>query len=795
TPDGTGSARIGDFVQVYATYPGSGQFAYRAKPDCFTGSSILPPTDITNLFFKTTTSMGNNNITVRFSKWCAGEKVISPIYIVHIDDSGNPAPFLDLPWKYQEKGLSFDIAATAMTSYFDHEYPFLSTSLVEPPEASGNIIDFRGPPRSGRSYSLHDGYDWGRVAQAKNNEPVVAAATGSAQYVNTCGACGNAIHIDHGNGFQTRYYHLQKGGLITDVPGVSVPVEQGHQIGKVGFTGNVFPAGENGAHIHFMLVYDKNADGNFEDNIPDGLIDPFGWQSKDPDPWENYTFSYGGVDRTGMKSHYLWTTPLAGVTTAVPSNGKNTPVGSYEVITTASTNNNTEFELKAFLTPIIPPSIDLGVLGPGIVIDAFDILGNVITTFAGTYTLTVDFAEIDLSRYDPDTISLYSSSDGDNWIKEELTSIDLANKTATAELNHLTHFALMANRIDTTAPVTNVIFDGLMLSEDVFGNYVTVSLEASDGAGLGVDYIAYRFEGEDWQAYTEPISVASEGAHTIDFYAADKDENIEEVKSKVFTIEKDTTPPETSVNLIGELVGIDVYRSDVTIDFTASDGAGFGVDRTLYSMDGGEWQEVSSSILVSTDGEHTLKYYSVDRGGNAEEQQSTQFTIQHVYDTIPPEITIKFDTASKKFVYTATDSSGSASLVVNSLSQKTDEVIATDESDNELIVTLEKLRNPILSLNIVATNIETLQYGDEAVIRPGRNNLGVLYSTDRQGELKLLTQVLTSESFGNVVLHYDFGKDTTTIVETINKKIVTKKIGGMKLLQLSTNAGRLEYRY
>lgn len=39
--------------------------------------------------------------------------------------SPTPAPFLDLPWNYQAKGKSFNDAAMAINSYFDHSYPLL----------------------------------------------------------------------------------------------------------------------------------------------------------------------------------------------------------------------------------------------------------------------------------------------------------------------------------------------------------------------------------------------------------------------------------------------------------------------------------------------------------------------------------------------------------------------------------------------------------------------------------------------------------------------------------------------
>lgn len=220
-----------------------------------------------------------------------------------------PTPFLDLPWDYESKGMSFREAAMKINSYFDHEYPLVSVSLDEPDETNKSVINFKDNNRSNKRYSSHDGYDYGGLAKTKLNEPVLAAADGCAVYHYDIYS-GNAIFIDHGNFYQTRYYHLMGMDLITKSNTECIPVSKGQMIGRVGFTGNVDPPGEDGSHLHFMVIEDKNKDGNFQDNIPDGLTDPYGWEGKDPDPWPAYTFYYNGQERTGNDSHYLWMHPL-----------------------------------------------------------------------------------------------------------------------------------------------------------------------------------------------------------------------------------------------------------------------------------------------------------------------------------------------------------------------------------------------------------------------------------------------------------------------------------------------------
>ncbi len=456
-----------------------------------------------------------------------------------------PSPFLDLPWDYEGKGLSFNEAAQSINSFFDHEYPLLSApALSEPTIGTGTIINYLGPPRVDKPYSTHDGYDYAKTAKVNLGDAVLAAAAGDASYVNTCSACGNMIVIDHGNGYQTRYLHLQKDGLITDKLGDKVTVKARQQIGKVGATGNVKPTGDAGAHIHFGVFKDKNKDGNFDDNIPDGVTDPFGWQSNQPDPWETYTFFYNSKNRTGNKSYYLWTKKIDHLDATLTSNGGIFKTERFTLnFPNGSTNQNLILNLQS--SPIVKISNSLVSIGSTIIVTAKDALGNLITQFQKLFTVTVSFSGSDLSSYNLNTVAIYSSSDGVNWTKEP-TTIDLTNQTATAQVNHFTHFALMAERLDTTAPTTTANLSGDQGQPGWFRSDVKVTLDSKDNeGGLGVDYTMYRLPGGDWEIYVNPLTFTNEGHQKIEFYSADKDENLEDIKSVEFDIDK--TAPEAKI--------------------------------------------------------------------------------------------------------------------------------------------------------------------------------------------------------------------------------------------------------
>lgn len=439
--------------------------------------------------------------------------------------------FLDLPWDYASKGMTFTEAALSMSTYFDHEYPFLSMPSLLNLDKS-YLVNFEGEKNSINKYSSHDGYDWGRNAGTKYGIPQTAAADGIATYVDTCKACGNAIYINHGNGFQTRYYHLQDAGLITSDPEVSVPVVQGQQIGLTGFTGHTIPSDERGSHIHFMVIEDKDGDGQFNDNIPDGLVDPFGWQSSNLDPWESMTFELNEVMKTGNKSDYLWIHTMNEESQNVADTGGESTLSRYKVVIPETAYSGV-FTLDLSSSPIIILNESTNSISPALVVLAHDASGNNITQFDDDIIIYFDFNDLNLSEYDLSTLHIYSSSDGETWVREE-TIVDLDNKVASTQVSHLTEFALFADLADREAPTTYITIDNENI-EDSYQGDVQVSLRADDSENE-IAYTTYSVDGSEWQLYRAPFEIAGEGSHTVEYYSEDSAGNVEDIKSQIISL-------------------------------------------------------------------------------------------------------------------------------------------------------------------------------------------------------------------------------------------------------------------
>ncbi|MFN3514616.1 MAG: M23 family metallopeptidase [Phenylobacterium sp.] len=90
-----------------------------------------------------------------------------------------------------------------------------------------------------RRPAFHSGLDFG----GGYNTPIQATAPGVVSFTGVRSGYGNTIEIDHGQGFKTRYAHLQSIGVR---PGQRVGV--GQRIGAMGSTGR-----STGPHLHYEI--------------------------------------------------------------------------------------------------------------------------------------------------------------------------------------------------------------------------------------------------------------------------------------------------------------------------------------------------------------------------------------------------------------------------------------------------------------------------------------------------------------------------------------------------------------
>jgi len=170
-------------------------------------------------------------------------------------------------------------------------------------------------------------------------------------------------------------------------------------------------------------------------------------------------------------------------------------------------------------------------------------------------------------------------------------------------------------KIDKTKPTTTHILTGTVGNNSWYISNVTVTLTASD-AGSGVNHTYYQLDAGSWNTYTAPITITTEGSHTLKYRSVDYAGNTEPVKGP-FIIKIDKTKPSTTHSLSGTMGNNSWYISNITVTLTATD-TGSGINHTFYQVDNGNWSTYTTSFIVTTAGSHTLKYYSVDNAGNTE---------------------------------------------------------------------------------------------------------------------------------------------------------------------------------
>jgi murein DD-endopeptidase MepM/ murein hydrolase activator NlpD len=111
---------------------------------------------------------------------------------------------------------------------------------VDPPYRETSGFGYRSDPFTRKS-AFHEGAD----LAAYYGAPIVATAPGKITFAGTKGTYGRVVEIDHGDGFKTRYGHLNSIAVKANTE-----VAIGQKIGTMGSTGR-----STGPHLHYEVYY------------------------------------------------------------------------------------------------------------------------------------------------------------------------------------------------------------------------------------------------------------------------------------------------------------------------------------------------------------------------------------------------------------------------------------------------------------------------------------------------------------------------------------------------------------
>ena len=250
---------------------------------------------------------------------------------------------------------------------------------------------------------------------------------------------------------------------------------------------------------------------------------------------------------------------------------------------------------------------------------------------------------------------------------------------------------------------------------------------------------------------------------------------------------QDLFSPETQAVLTGTQGIPGFYRSDVNVSFNATDEVlgqdqshVSGVLKTLFSLDGLEFQEGSTTV-VTTEGAHTVDFYSVDKAGNKETVKQITFTI----DKTAPEVQIQFNTSLKDLEFKGLDNISSTSAV--SVLDSDNIVTLEDEAGNKTKLEFkEKGRRVRLK-----AELKSIIYNNNTPIQLS-NKMSFFWLYQKQ-DLKLLSQYIKSKNDFNILSVY-LNNKTTLVGKDQNGKI-RKTLPGLSLLKVTTDKGEFNWAY
>ena len=205
---------------------------------------------------------------------------------------------------------------------------------------------------------------------------------------------------------------------------------------------------------------------------------------------------------------------------------------------------------------------------------------------------------------------------------QQVTVTDKAGNSAT--------FTSPAINIDLTTPATAAAVSGITSNPDWYTSAVSVTLIATDNLS-GVAQTLYRVDGGATQTYASAFLVSSDGVHTVEFWSVDVAGNTEGHQSRIIKI--DSVAPVTQASASGTAGANNWYRSAVQVSLNASDNVA-GVQSSFYRIDGGATQTYAGAFVLSSPGQHSVDYWSVDHAGNTEATHSILIKI----DTTAPVV-------------------------------------------------------------------------------------------------------------------------------------------------------------
>jgi murein DD-endopeptidase MepM/ murein hydrolase activator NlpD len=239
---------------------------------------------------------------------------------------------------------------------------------------------------------------------------------------------GCRITIDHGNGWTTLYGHLKDSQTGHACDGILIKSGHVTRLQKIGIIAGSGSGGGGDAHAHLHFVVKNN----------NRKSDPSGWEpnpSVFPDPWAGHT--------NGTASYPMWMYSIRSTQAFDPGSGGQLASPTHQVLATIPPGFYTEQLMFNLSNEPVANATPLVNTGHSFSLSAMDNSGQVVHQLNQEITLEVNFSLTDLTGINTDTLSIYYwNPDSNRWVPLQ-TNIDWDAYTATAQVDHLSIFALL----------------------------------------------------------------------------------------------------------------------------------------------------------------------------------------------------------------------------------------------------------------------------------------------------------------------------------------------------------------
>ncbi|MEM5828964.1 MAG: hypothetical protein QW480_01860, partial [Candidatus Aenigmatarchaeota archaeon] len=207
-------------------------------------------------------------------------------------------------------------------------------------------------------------------------------------------------------------------------------------------------------------------------------------------------------------------------------------------------------------------------------------------------------------------------------------------------------------RCDRVAPNTTKVVGNPKIEGSGFtwiSQKTKITLTCVDNFPNVTLYWAYQVDNGDWNKFSKTcennntciveFNFTEDSNHTLQYYCVDAAGNSEKVHEQKYRV--DSEAPESNKTYgtpFYSSCGKDYINSSTRIRLSAVDKGcmgGVGIDKILYRIDNGSWQEYCCEFTIQQEGEHRICFKAIDKLGN-EEQEKCQNVI---VDNTPPTTT------------------------------------------------------------------------------------------------------------------------------------------------------------